>query len=152
MASAGRDSLDGVSALELPPTPESVPAARAFVRETLRATSVDVDTAMLLVSEVTTNAVLHARTPVTVQVQVTAGVVRVEVTDGSAAVPRIHGYGPTAATGRGLRLVDQLARSWGVRDKPDGGKVVWFEVGEPSDSAWSDLDGSWLAGGATYEP
>ena len=151
MASARRDSLAGVSALELPPTPESVPEARAFVRETLRATSVDVDTAMLLVSEVTTNAVLHARTSVTVQVQVTGDVVRVEVTDGSPAVPRIHSYGPTSATGRGLRLVDQLARSWGVRDDPDGGKVVWFEVGAPSESAWAELDGGWLVEGATYE-
>ena len=48
--------------LRLPPTTDSVPVARRFVRSRLTQRDVDVDTAVLLVSEVVTNAVLHART------------------------------------------------------------------------------------------
>jgi anti-sigma regulatory factor (Ser/Thr protein kinase) len=130
-----------VPALELPPTTDSVPEARRFVRSHLVDEAVDVDTAVLLVSEVVTNAVLHARTLVIVSLRQLDEVVRISVIDRSPVRPRIHAFSSTSATGRGLRLLDRLAARWGVDPDPDGsgGKAVWFEVGPPSDAAWADV-------------
>ena len=132
--------------LELLPTTESVPAARRFVRDLMvdSDTVADLDTASLLVTEIVTNAILHARAPMTLRVEVSADVVRIEVRDGSQLPPRVHAFAPTAATGRGLRLLESLAVRWGVRPEPGGGKVVWFEVGESSESAWETTAEDWL--------
>ena len=127
-----------MTVLELPPTTDSVPAARRFVRDMMRDsdTVADIDTAGLLVTEIVTNAVLHALTPMTVSVSVSQDVVRVEVRDGSEVPLRVHVFSPAAATGRGLRLLESLALGWGVRPEPGRGKIVWFEVGASSDSVW----------------
>jgi hypothetical protein len=140
-----------VNVLDLPPTTASVPVARRFVRARLADGaadgSIDLDTAALLVSEVVTNAVLHARTTVTLTVDVSDEVVRITVGDGSPVRPRVHAFAPTSATGRGLRLLDLLARRWGVDADPvTGGKIVWFEVGEPADPAWGEVPGPRLRG------
>jgi anti-sigma regulatory factor (Ser/Thr protein kinase) len=133
-----------VHELDLPPTSDSVPAARRFVRRELGHVGIDVDTAALLVSEVVTNAVLHARTSVTLSIETIDTVAHIEVRDGSPVQPRVHAFSPTAATGRGLRLLDLLAKRWGVEADPrTGGKVVWFDVGEPSDVTWGDLAAEW---------
>jgi len=134
--------------LELPPTTESVPTARRFVRNAMREsdTVADVDTASLLVTEIVTNAVLHALTPMTVRVSVAADVVRIEVRDGSIVAPRMHTFSATAATGRGLQMLERLAVRWGVRPEPPEGKVVWFEVGAAAESDW-ELDPDWLGEG-----
>jgi len=125
--------------LDLPPTTDSVPVARRFVRSRLSGADADVDTATLLVSEVVTNAILHARTTVTLTVEVEAEVVRIAVRDGSPVSPRIHSFTAMSATGRGLRLLDRLAKRWGVDADPvTGGKVVWFEVSEASENAWAE--------------
>ncbi len=136
--------------LELPPTTESVPTARRFVRTVMDEsdTVADIDTAALLVTEIVTNAVLHALTPMTVRVSVAADVVRIEVRDGSVVAPRVRAFSATAATGRGLRLLESLAVRWGVRPEPSGGKVVWFEVGAASESDWDLNAEDWLAGGS----
>ena len=136
--------------LELPPTTESVPTARRFVRNAMREsdTAADVDTASLLVTEIVTNAVLHALTPMTVRVAVAADVVRIELRDGSILPPRMHRFSATAATGRGLQLLERLAVSWGVRPEPPEGKVVWFEVGGASESDWDSDADDWLGEGA----
>lgn len=111
--------------------------ARQFVRAQLGG-DVDIDTATLLVSEVVTNAILHARTAVTLTVQQLGAAARIAVHDGSPVRPRVHAFSVTAATGRGLRLLDQLAEHWGVDADPrTGGKTVWFEVGEASDDPWA---------------
>ena len=132
--------------LELPLNTESVPAARRFVRDLMidSDTVADLDTASLLVTEIVTNAVLHAVAPMTLRVEVGADVVRVEVRDGSLLPLRVHTFSATAATGRGLRLLESLAVRWGVRPEPGGGKVVWFEVGESSESAWGLAAEDWL--------
>ncbi|MDQ1628505.1 MAG: hypothetical protein QOI54_2249 [Actinomycetota bacterium] len=138
--------------LELPPSTESVPAARRFVRAQLSSAHVDVDTAALLVSEVVTNAVLHARTALTLSVGEIGTVAHIEVADGSPRRPRLHAFSPTSGTGRGLRMLDQLAERWGVKVDPvTGGKVVWFDVGEPSEEAWADGSHDWLAEGVLDE-
>jgi anti-sigma regulatory factor (Ser/Thr protein kinase) len=84
------------------------------------------------VSELVTNAVIHAGSDVEVMVRLTATAARVEVTDAST-----DGVAPRDATadedsGRGLALVGNLARRWGVRAAPGGGKTVWFEVERPA--------------------
>jgi anti-sigma regulatory factor (Ser/Thr protein kinase) len=135
-----------VTVLELASTTASVPAARRFVRDRMldSDTAADLDTASLLVTEIVTNAVLHARAPMTLRVEVSADVVRVEVSDGSQLPPRVHAFSATAATGRGLRLLQSLAARWGVRPDPGGGKVVWFDVGASSESAWEIAVEDWL--------
>jgi anti-sigma regulatory factor (Ser/Thr protein kinase) len=134
--------------LELPTITESVPAARRFVMEMMRDsdTVADLDTASLLVTEIVTNAVLHALAPITLTVEVGEDVVRIEVRDGSDVPPRLRAFSPIAATGRGLRLLESLALRWGVRPEPSGGKVVWFEVGASSGSDW-ELSEDWLGEG-----
>lgn len=136
--------------LRLPPTTDSVPLARRFAATQLKNSSGDVDTAVLLVSEVVTNAVLHARSEVVLSVEDLGDVVRVEVSDSSPMPPRLHNFAVESATGRGLRMLDQLARSWGVDTPATGsGKVIWFEVGQPSEEAWNSFTEVVLAVGAT---
>jgi anti-sigma regulatory factor (Ser/Thr protein kinase) len=124
-----------MSAARLPPVTTSVGAARRLVAETLTAAGFDsdvVDTALLLTSEVVTNAVLHAHTEVHVRVRADSGV-RVEVIDGSAVVPGQRRHDPESITGRGLDLVQALATAYGVTPSPDGtGKTVWFVLGDPA--------------------
>jgi anti-sigma regulatory factor (Ser/Thr protein kinase) len=120
---------EGEVRLGLTAAPESVGEGRRFVRSTLEGWGHDalVDTASLLVSELVTNAVLHARTAPTVVVRLAAQLVRVEVIDGSNLVPRAKPYGVESSTGRGLLLVDRLAAAWGTEIR-SAGKVVWFEL------------------------
>jgi anti-sigma regulatory factor (Ser/Thr protein kinase) len=137
-----------VSALELPPSTDSVPVARRFARRAAGSSSADIDTVVLLVSEVVTNAVLHARSDIRLDVQAGADTVRVEVHDASPVEPRVHHFRLTSGTGRGLRMLEQLARRWGVEPDPArGGKVVWFEVGRPDEQSWSFLADDLLAEG-----
>lgn len=121
--------MSGEVRLALDPVPGSAAAARRLVADTLGRWGCDtlVETARLLVSELVTNAVLHARTPMTVVVGLRRGGVRVEVHDGSAGPPVLREYGDEAMTGRGLSLVAELSDRWGV-DRERDGKSVWFEL------------------------
>ena len=94
-----------------------------------------VDVAALAVTELATNAALHARTPVSVAVRLLPGdQVRIEVGDGSPVMPLEHAERPTSTVGRGLHLLDSLGR-WGVepvlKDGRVTGKVVWFTPAGP---------------------
>ena len=138
-----------MSQLRLPPTTDSVPVARRHAREQLRHSGADVDTVVLLVSEVVTNAVLHGRSDVLLVVEDRGDSAYVSVSDTSPMPPRVHNFAVESATGRGLRLVDQLAQRWGVDAATSGqGKAVWFEVGEPSAAAWESFADTLLAEGA----
>lgn len=117
------------------PTASSVSAARRFVTDCLAQWDQEpvVWTVQLLLSELATNAVLHAGgSGFTVGVQVLPeGAVRLTVADDSPRPPRLRDFGTGATTGRGVALVAELARGWGVepRSAPDDvGKVVWCEV------------------------
>jgi anti-sigma regulatory factor (Ser/Thr protein kinase) len=113
----------------------SVGAARRLVRAQLaqadrpRSTlqAEVADAAGLLVSELVTNAIMHARTPVEVRVSVTDTVLRAEVSDGSQTLPAPRRPIGLAGTGRGLQLLEQVATRWGVLST-DTGKTVWFEL------------------------
>ena len=83
-------------------------------------------------SELVTNAVVHAGSEVEVMVQLTPTAARVEVTDASADAVAPRDAGADEDSGRGLALVGSLARRWGIRPAPGGGKTVWFEVERPT--------------------
>jgi anti-sigma regulatory factor (Ser/Thr protein kinase) len=138
-APPGRSLNNVLDPLELPPSTDSVPRARRYVRQALGDSDglTDIDTATLLVSELVTNAILHARTAVVVTVRSHAGDVRIEVHDRSGHSPRQHAFSASSATGRGLRLIESLAKRWGVEPDRDGaGKTVWCEVGPPGEASW----------------
>ncbi|MGH9040403.1 MAG: ATP-binding protein [Acidimicrobiia bacterium] len=110
--------------------PTSVRAARRFVRDALAgAESEDLeDTVSLLVSELVTNAVIHAGSDVEVLVRLLPETVRVEVADSSDDGPMPKEAAAEDVSGRGLALVESLSRRWGVLPRAGGGKSVWFEI------------------------
>lgn len=114
----------------LPAEPASARRARAFVVDALKQLQCGelAAVAELLVSELVTNAILHARTEVRVRITVDHGRVRVEVEDGSPAPARRRHFSTESATGRGLALVDALAAQWGSEVIDVSGKSVWFEL------------------------
>jgi DNA-binding NarL/FixJ family response regulator len=108
----------------------SARAARRFVRDALAgADSEDLeDTITLLVSELVTNAVIHGGGEVEVLVRLMPGTVRVAVMDTSDTPLAPRAAAEEDVSGRGLALVESLARRWGVDPVAGGGKAVWFEV------------------------
>ena len=113
---------------DLEPVPSSVGEARSLVRETLAGFDSDArEVALLLTSELVTNAILHARTPVQVGVLVDGHRALVCVADrlaeSPALSPRAHSHDRPG--GRGLALVEDLAHTWGTT-RYTGGKTVWF--------------------------
>ncbi len=115
--------------LVVPSLPASIASVRRFAVAACRNSGMCVlcDTVALLVSEVATNALLHGSGDVQVRVTADDGVLRVEVSDGSPALPHVRAAGPLEEGGRGLALVESLASAWGVQPTDDG-KVVWFEL------------------------
>lgn len=104
--------------------------ARTFLRRELgrhQVASDPTETALLLASELVTNAVLHARTELVVRCEVTSDCIRVEVEDGSRLLPLLDRAAVDAVSGRGLCLVADLAHAWGVEPLATG-KKVWFET------------------------
>lgn len=106
----------------------SLSGARHFVVETLRSWDLDrlCDDAAIVVSELATNAVLHARSDFTVEVSLTDGNVRLAVVDASAQPPVVQAPSSSMISGRGLVLVSALGASWGTSPVGDG-KEVWVE-------------------------
>ena len=119
-----------VVALEilLPPDPQAPGRARRFARDVLAGRSEDlIDLVELLVSEVVTNAVLHARSEIHLALTWRGDAFRVEVADHSPLLPAQRHFSELATTGRGIQLVEEIADSWGMVPS-NGGKVVWFEL------------------------
>jgi anti-sigma regulatory factor (Ser/Thr protein kinase) len=125
--------------LALPATPPSVRLARDWVTSVLREIGRDelAESARLAVSELVTNAILHAEPPMTVHVRGTVEHPRVEVTDQSLVPPQRRNSNllvdldddlSWSTLGRGLDLVASYSDRWGADISPNGtGKVVWFE-------------------------
>ena len=109
----------------------SVASARRHVRGVLRGLDAEdlEEAAELAVSELVTNAVLHARTEFSLALRsLSPGRVRIEVRDSSPSPLQPRHFAATSTTGRGLRLVASLSSDWGVEElSPGPGKVVWFE-------------------------
>ena len=109
------------------PDRSSARAVRRFVADALRACRLDPAEVVLLASELVTNVVIHARTDFTVTVSVEPDVVHLSVHDGNSRLPVRPATPVDATSGRGLAMVDAVARSWGV-EVDDHGKTVWCEV------------------------
>ncbi|MGN6871082.1 MAG: MEDS domain-containing protein [Solirubrobacteraceae bacterium] len=111
--------------------PDAPFAARRFVAGLLGrqpyGDRVDRDDAQLVISELSTNAVIHAGTPFSVAVRSDGSAVRISVQDSSSMQPVMREDNPAALAGRGLRLIAMVSRAWGVEYGPDG-KTVWAEL------------------------
>ena len=133
------DALDKVAArppylrdeLRLAPTGTAPAAARLYVRDVLqywRLALPDqdvIDRAELLADELVTNAVVHARTSLRLRLELRGDLLHIGVHDASPRLLRLVPSDPEGETGRGLRLVEQMATAWGVHRGREGGKVVW---------------------------
>ncbi len=142
----GRDALVATAAYQ--PEPTAAAAARRFVRDTLQTWLITgaaadghglVDDAVLLTSELVTNAVVHAGTPVEVTCKLADGGVEVVVSDGHPArlvpEPPDNEHIPAERTsGRGLLLPAALASAWGVT-YGRAAKAVWFRIGQAGPGA-----------------
>ncbi|MFI5613671.1 ATP-binding protein [Amycolatopsis sp. NPDC051903] len=117
----------------LPETVAGLAAARDFTRTALTGWGLLTlaDDAVLVVSELATNAVLHGAGAASLRLSHAGSVVRIEVADESAAVPAKRSSG--ADGGWGLRLVELLSLAWGVTPTA-GGKVVWCDLAGPGGS------------------
>ena len=119
---------------QLPADARAASEARVHVRGSLESWGLDADgdvahAAVLLTSELVTNALTHGESPVTVAVSLSGGTLRVEVHDRSRFLPAPWPVidSADAETGRGLLLVDTLATDWGFYRTP-GGKAVYFTL------------------------
>ncbi|WP_225752932.1 PAS domain-containing protein [Actinotalea sp. Marseille-Q4924] len=140
-AAPGVEPDDETSAmcLRLEPTPGAAATARAHARDglTRHVPERPADPVLLVVSELVTNAALHAGTDLVLQVShVPGGAVRVEVWDASSVVPVIGR--PGTVGGRGLALVELLSAAWGSEPTESGGKRVWCEIEAPQPRAAAD--------------
>lgn len=107
--------------------PASVPMARGFVTSQLEQHALMplLNEVRLVVSELATNAVLHARTPFTVTLARHDGLLRLAVKDGSSLLPTLSRPEAAAGSGRGMFMVATYSADWGVTPEPEGGKSVW---------------------------
>ncbi len=129
--------------LTIPGRADQVRTARAFVSTALGELDAVTDTAVLLTSELVTNAVRHSKSSgpggsVLVVVLEIADGIRVEVTDHGSATSAPVVKGDTyASDGHGLFLVETMARQWGFLRGP-AGTTVWFQLGpaRPGAPGW----------------
>lgn len=107
----------------------AVSAARCFVADTLCSWGLDqlVADGSMVVSELVTNAIMHAESDFAVSLSSHGDAVRLSVRDHSPVVPVLRAPLPAAISGRGLRMVSALSRRWGT-ELVDDGKVVWSEL------------------------
>lgn len=124
--------------IELPGDVTSPALARRFIAESFAGSGNAelTDVVVLLVSELVTNAVVHAHSASVLRLSDGGGTLRVELSDLSsdpAAIPTADQNGHRTG-GRGVLLVDALADRWGS-DAGEHGKTVWFELGAPETSA-----------------
>lgn len=120
----------------LPPNDSSAALGRRFVRDVLNSNQLaDVaDTAVLLASELITNAVLHGRSEVELSVEIDSIGVKVSAGDLNSRLPVMQPSDELALDGRGIAIVNLLASQWGVTATEDG-KTVWFCLEVPDRSA-----------------
>jgi len=116
--------------------PQAVAPARRFLLLTLTEWDVDeetIDGAVLCLSELVTNAVLHTDAGCQVRAVLDRGVLTTTVRDGGSSVvvdPRHVTVDPLAVHGRGLQIVDACSTRWGS-ELDTVGMTVWFEL-EPA--------------------
>jgi len=133
LESVGR--AEGAEAyVDLPLSLTSVAAARRFVEEQIREWKLEqmLDDALLISSELVTNAVTHAESSCRIRLSLTLARLRIDVLDGGVGTPEPMPPSETEEHGRGLYMVDALTAAWGLEDVPGEGKLVWAELARPS--------------------
>lgn len=117
----------------LPPQPQAVAEARELTRAALTSWGLQplLDPATLVVSELVTNALTHARSEMTLELRWGEGLLRISVTDASPDSPERQDADPGAEGGRGMHMVTELASGWGIEHLPSG-KRVWAEIAIPA--------------------
>ncbi len=114
----------------LPAQPRSVPLARSWAEGWLGGSEVPGparDVALLVISELVTNAISQGEGAVRVTLEAGEGSLFVEVFDSGHRLPSLDDTPVDATSGRGLRLVDAVCDEWGVREELRG-KTVWARV------------------------
>jgi anti-sigma regulatory factor (Ser/Thr protein kinase) len=116
--------------VEFDGAPSSIAEARRFANSVLEAGGAADDAwpVTQVVSELATNAVVHAGTSFVLSISHDASHIRVAVTDGRPlARASMRRFSNETTTGRGLRMVQTLGQAWGV-DQTDAAKTVWCEL------------------------
>ena len=120
--------------VELPRSVSSVRPAREFVRSWLSLVGPEDPTyradLAIAVTELVTNAVVHAQEPIELHLWRRRDGVRIGVSDGSRTVGTLRTSDPESTAGRGLRVVDRLASEWGS-NVTDDGKLTWADIPAP---------------------
>jgi two-component sensor histidine kinase len=119
-----------VESVSFESSPQAPGLARCFVFERCREAHLadeTCDVLALLVTELVTNAVLHGRSDVGVELTRDSDDLRVAVTDENSRPPVVVDDDPDAPDGRGMVLVARLSKAWGVETRPYG-KAVWFAL------------------------
>jgi len=113
--------------MELPAEVSSPAQARRFVNDTCTAWDVDGlrQDACLIASELVENAVQHGRSRARLRLDLCRGVLTISVRDDAPAPPVRRTVGTAPTGGRGVFIVDVIARAWGYAPTWAGGKVVW---------------------------
>jgi CheY-like chemotaxis protein len=117
-------------AVELGPDTGGVPLARQFLRDRCRewACGEVVDDALLVTTELVTNALVHAGPLCELRAVLSGTVLRLQVSDSGVGMPDPRAAKDTDEGGRGLLLISALCAAWGTVALPAGGKVVWAEL------------------------
>ena len=121
------DSAQRTAELQLSPTAAAVPEARHFTAARLSEWSLPAsvaDDAVLIVSELVTNAFVHGRPPIALRLRQTPYELAIEVDDGDSTMPRKLRAGPEDLHGRGVALVARISNRWAAR-ATENGKTVW---------------------------
>jgi two-component sensor histidine kinase len=127
--------------LDLDPVPRAPGLARRFVEEHAPALPDEtVDSLLLLTSELVSNAVLHARSAIDLNIVVTEQAVIVAVHDLDLVTSKQDPYASAREGGWGLELVTALAEASAMDPDPSGGKTAWFRL--PRGDAQPVLDGA----------
>ena len=130
---AGTGVHELVSTTTFPRHIRVAPTARQFVRQAA-AGHPAADDAILVAAELIANNLTHAAdaTTIIIIVTVSEASIRVDVRDdGALGIPHMRPGDPDAESGRGFRLVNQLARRWGFIQEP-GGSCCWAEIASPA--------------------
>lgn len=107
----------------------SVRRAREFVEVTLTRwqTGVDIDSGLMVTSELVTNAITHARSSCELRLSVTAHALRIEVVDHGPGTPDLQVPSDRDEHGRGMHIIAALTTAWGI-EIVSGGKIVWADL------------------------
>jgi DNA-binding NarL/FixJ family response regulator len=121
--------------IDLPHELTSVATARRFVSQQVtdwQAQQILAD-AVLVTSELTTNAITHAGSSCRIRLSLTPAALRIDVIDVGSGTPEPQLADLTSEHGRGLGMVAAVAAAWGTETLPGEGKLVWAELRRPAD-------------------